>query len=152
MEGKSLIDRVTKAAVVVTLLIMIVVVSLQVVMRYVFHNSLDWAEEAARFLLVWLSFFGIVLGLRRKQHIGIDMFISWLPEKLRLIADIIAIIVSVVFWVILIAGGVQLWQSAGDQLSPAMQIKMSWVYIIIPICGVLLLVSSLEQLKKVFTK
>lgn len=39
--------------------VMTVVIFVQVVMRYVFHNSLTWSEEFARYCFIWLIYLGI---------------------------------------------------------------------------------------------
>ena len=38
-----------------TLFFNVVLVFVQVIMRYVFHNSLYWSEELARFVFLWFS-------------------------------------------------------------------------------------------------
>lgn len=145
-------DKILRLSAATGVAVMVVVVTIQVILRYIFHSALDWAEEAARFLLVWISFIGIVLGLRENKHIGIDAFVYWLPKKLRLLVDVVALTMSAIFWVILVVGGMQLSQSASDQLSPALQIKMSLVYLIVPLSGVLLLLISMQDLRKVVSR
>ena len=52
---------------------MAIIVAVQVFFRYVLNQSLFWSEELARFLLVWLTFFGASVAYYRKANPGIDI-------------------------------------------------------------------------------
>ena len=51
---------------------MTLLVFVQVVMRYVFNNSLSWSEELARYTFIWLIYIGISYGCKLRKHIKID--------------------------------------------------------------------------------
>ena len=59
------------------------VLSFQVIMRYVFHSSLGWSEELARYMFVWLVFIGISYGAKVMRHIKIDAFLYLFPKCMR---------------------------------------------------------------------
>ena len=63
--------------------VMTVVIFVQVVMRYVFHNSLTWSEEFARYCFIWLIYLGISYGCKIMKHIKIDAALKLFPEKMR---------------------------------------------------------------------
>jgi C4-dicarboxylate transporter, DctM subunit len=54
-----------------------------VVFRYVLNSPLYWAEEAARLLLIWLSFAGAALAFQRNQHLSMDVLMRLVPDALR---------------------------------------------------------------------
>ncbi|MCI6820812.1 MAG: TRAP transporter small permease [Clostridiales bacterium] len=58
---------------VILLLVMVVLIFVQVVMRYCFNSSLSWSEELARILFIWVSWIGISLGQKKGEHIKITM-------------------------------------------------------------------------------
>ena len=62
---------------------MVVVVSLQVLLRYAFNTSLDWSEDVARLLFVWSIFLAIPLGVKQGAHIGIELLVVQLPPTVR---------------------------------------------------------------------
>jgi TRAP-type C4-dicarboxylate transport system permease small subunit len=62
---------------------MVAVVSAQVVMRYVFNGSFDWADEVSRIAFVWTTFLAIPLGIREGAHVGITLLVDKLPAGLR---------------------------------------------------------------------
>jgi len=52
---------------------MTILVFIQVVMRYVFSNSLSWSEEMARFIFLWLSWIGAAMQLGKEPFPGRDV-------------------------------------------------------------------------------
>ncbi|KMK68301.1 TRAP transporter small permease [Puniceibacterium sp. IMCC21224] len=82
---------------------MVAVVSGQVVMRYVFNGSFDWADEVSRIAFVWTIFLAIPLGIRDGTHVGIELLVNRFPPALRkLVARVMnalaAAMMFVVFW------------------------------------------------------
>ena len=82
---------------------MVVVVFAQVVMRYVFNGSLDWADEVSRLAFVWTIFLAIPLGIRDGTHVGIELLVVRLPFGVRrivfrLMSAMAAAMMAVVFW------------------------------------------------------
>lgn len=61
----------------------VVVVFISVIMRYFLHTPVDWAEEVAGALMVFLVFLGGATVLMRRQHVGIDAFRAMLPAAWR---------------------------------------------------------------------
>jgi tripartite ATP-independent transporter DctM subunit len=59
----------------------VLMVFVSVIYRYFLHDPVDWAEEVARALMIVLVFFGAATVLARSQHVGVDLFRSWLPES-----------------------------------------------------------------------
>lgn len=76
-------DQGARLAVIACAAVMILVVSAQVVMRYVFNGSFDWADEVSRLAFVWTIFLAIPLGIRDGTHVAIDLLVSRFPAGLR---------------------------------------------------------------------
>lgn len=66
--------------IVIALSVMGIVVFVQVVLRYFFHAGIPWAEELARYLMVWAGFLGGSLATRERRHISIDIIPKILKE------------------------------------------------------------------------
>jgi TRAP-type C4-dicarboxylate transport system permease small subunit len=63
---------------------MLVVVVIQVVMRYFFSNTPGWTEELARQFMILFCFIGIALGVRDKTHIALTIITDRALKKIRL--------------------------------------------------------------------
>ncbi|MDH3235858.1 MAG: TRAP transporter small permease subunit, partial [Alphaproteobacteria bacterium] len=51
----------------------VVVMVVQVFARYVLNDSLIWAEELCRYLLIWITFLFIGIAFERGEFIAIDV-------------------------------------------------------------------------------
>ncbi|MFT4172023.1 MAG: TRAP transporter large permease subunit [Rhodocyclaceae bacterium] len=65
------------------LLLNVIVVFLSVIWRYALHSPIEWAEEVARALMITIVFCGVATSTGRGGHIGIDLFLGFLPAHLR---------------------------------------------------------------------
>lgn len=73
--------KVTSCLGAIVLFANVMVVFTSVVFRYAFHSPLHWAEEVARALMVALVFFGVATSTGQGGHIGIDLFLKFLPKR-----------------------------------------------------------------------
>lgn len=128
---------------------MIVTVTWQVVSRYVLRAPSSLTEEIARFQLIWLGLLGAVYTFRNRMHVGIDILITPLEGKRRLAAELFALVSCLVFaLLILVYGGGRLVALTYDlnQTSAALGIRMSYVYSILPISGVLMSIYAISYI------
>jgi len=81
--------------------VMIIITTVEVVRRYIFSESFQWAEELSRYLMVGVAFLGGSIGYRNKNLIPLDLITSKLPAKVQLILEFIMEIISVVILTLL---------------------------------------------------
>jgi TRAP-type C4-dicarboxylate transport system permease small subunit len=77
------VNRATLVACALLMLALTVVVLLQVLYRYVLELPLTWSDEAARHLLVWLSFIGGGIAIARQLNPRIEIIDSLCPPRVR---------------------------------------------------------------------
>ncbi len=61
----------------------VLVVILNVILRYFFKGGFFWAEEVATCSFIWSIFIGSAGAYRHRMHIGIDLLTKFFPEKVR---------------------------------------------------------------------
>ncbi|MEW6227315.1 MAG: TRAP transporter small permease [Bacillota bacterium] len=87
MRGFSeTIERIAKALTAVATPLMFLIfalLSVQVILRYVFHTGLWWVEEAVTLLVVYLTFIGTPACLARGQHPSMDLIFLKFPRKVK---------------------------------------------------------------------
>lgn len=78
-----------------------IVMTLQVVMRFVFQNPLTWSQEITLFLMVYLCFFAADVAFYRNNHIKVDFFVEKMSDKKTKIFNVIiqAVIIIVLLMV-----------------------------------------------------
>lgn len=119
---------------------MLLLVFAQVISRYGFGYTPSYGEELARYLFVWVVFLSLPLVARHGGHMCIETITSRVRGTTLRILNILADICSMAFLGIMVWQGILMVERTSFQTSPAMQIPMSWVYVVIPFgCGVMLL-------------
>ena len=79
------------------LCITVLVVIVNVALRYLFHGGIYWAEEVATTSFIWSVFVGSAAAYRYKMHIGIDLVSKFGPATWR---SFIAVVIDVMMLVI----------------------------------------------------
>lgn len=125
---------------VVSMATITVLITVQVILRYVFNESLAWAEELTRFIVIWMSFIGAGMGVRVGRHISVDLIASLASEKSRRVVVAAAALSGLIFAVTLFVYGGRLFLHAMStgQVSSAMRLPMYYVYFIFPLSATLL--------------
>jgi TRAP-type transport system small permease protein len=122
---------------------MAAVVFANVTMRYVTGGSLVWAEEIARYAMVWLTFLGAGPVLRMGGHIAIENLQDALPQVAAQWIRAGVALAMAGLGVGMVWMGVQYMLRSQFQMTASTQIPFSYVYAAIPVGGALLLWSTL---------
>ncbi len=129
------------------LLLMLGIVLVGVFFRYVVDESLSWYDEFAGYVLVWLTMYGSVLALAKKKHIGFDTLVARLGPRGRRVADVFGILCVMSFSLVLLVSGWQLIREMADETAISLpQVRMAWIYSVMPISGGLMLLIGAVQL------
>ena len=78
----------------VTLSICVVLVNANVIMRYFFNTPIHWAEEVVTSLFVWTVFIGSAYAYRKHSHLGVDILVNILPNKVRTVVKSVMSVVE----------------------------------------------------------
>lgn len=79
---------------------------MQVVFRYVVHVPVPWTEEAARYFLIFVTFWGGAVAIRTKEHINIPVLLDKLPKGASLVIQLIFVIAMGVFLIVVFKGSI----------------------------------------------
>ncbi|MDR1379449.1 MAG: TRAP transporter small permease [Synergistaceae bacterium] len=150
MTLKKFLDNFEEYFVVWTMALMTIVVFCQVVMRYVFSNSLSWSDEFARFIFLWLSWVGASYAVKERGHFRVEMFANLLKGRYRTRFELLILVIWFGFSVTMVWLGTRLifFLIETGQISAAMQIPMSWVYASVPAgCALMAIRLVVEMIK-----
>lgn len=124
---------------------MVVVVLVGTFYRYVLKSPLGWTEEAARYSMIWMALIASSIALKRREHIGINMFINKMPTRVRKVVVLIRDLFIAYFLYILMVEGFTMAVGAKSQVSPALNITMFWPLLSIPLTGLLCLLQLIMR-------
>lgn len=132
--------------------LMCIIVFANTVGRYTGLLSIPWAEEAARYLMIWLVFLGIAAAAKKNQHFAVEVLFLLTPKGFHkyaraFILIMVAFFTGTVF--ILAIKFVMNLQKMG-QVSPSLGIPMWVMYSAIPVGCSLMAVRSIQYFAKNF--
>lgn len=130
-------------ALILILAAMSIIVFSNVALRYLTNFSIVWAEEVARYLMIWMTFLGAGLVLRFGGHVAIDTAQELLPERIARLLRLFLAIFLLVFFIAMAWQGVRYMMLAQYQTTPALRISFAYVYAVFPVGFGLLIVHLL---------
>jgi TRAP-type C4-dicarboxylate transport system permease small subunit len=152
LKIKSLFDRFIDTITIGLLIIMILSSFAQVIARYVFSSPFSWTEEVAVYTLVWATFLGAAIAIRRNDHLGVDFFVGFFPEKFQKILEGLLSLVIIVILCVIVAKGIDLVEMVQNQRSAALRLSMAYFYSAVPIGAAIMLLEYVWNLCTSFTK
>jgi TRAP-type C4-dicarboxylate transport system permease small subunit len=133
-----------------SMLAIVVIMTAQVVARYLFNASLIWAEELCRVLLVWQTFLFVGLAYQRGELVAVDVLPELLTPKLRLALKILVSIPVLAFLGLMAVNGYDYASRFQNQVIPAVDfiwmsvtgdglgVSVFWVYVSVCVGSALL--------------
>ena len=147
MNGK--IKKVINWTIVIIFAVIIVASLIQVVLRYLFNAPLMWEEEFVRYLYVWGIMIAVAVVFAEGGHIAIDLLKNKLPRVMKLWVEVLIFLIIGVISAALFYYGLQYVFKAGNSMSPALGIPMTYAYLAIPAGSLLILVLAGVKIVKV---
>ena len=103
-------------------------------------QSLSWNEELMRWLLISLGYIGASVGIRTRNHIGIEFFLTKMNTRLRKIAVLLGYGAVMVFLILVIWYGFEAALNARRQYGAILKLSMIWVKMNIPLGSLFMLI------------
>ncbi len=114
--------------------------------RYALRHAFFWAEEIGSYGLIWITFIGSAVAVKRKAHFSMPLFTERLTPSSRQILDILLSALILVVAIILIVTGSILTRMGLASESPALNIPMYYVNMGAPIGGVLIAIYAIMEI------
>jgi TRAP-type C4-dicarboxylate transport system permease small subunit len=131
---KRIIEHFEEYLLIGSLMFSVALVFMQVVMRYVFQNSLSWSEELARYLFLWQIWLGASYAAKEGRHLRIEIVQEFLSVKGKIWFECFVTFIWFAFCVFLACKSSELTYKlfARMQVSPAMRIPIGFAYASVP--------------------
>ena len=115
-----------------------IMVTAEVVSRYLLSFSIFFVNSGARLLLVWFFLLGAGIALRHNAHVGFELLVSRLHGTRRRAVLTVAYVSSLVFFLEMLWGGVYSIGPAIPQNEAGLGVSVAWFVLAVP-AGFLLL-------------
>jgi len=149
MTLRNQIDRGLEYFLVFIMSILVIDVLWQVTSRYIFNSPSSFTDELAGFLLIWVGLFGAAYVTGKQEHLAIDLLIQKSkPANKKKLEKVINILILLFALFVLVVGGSWLVYTRFilEVKSAALQLPLGYVYIVLPISGLLITFYSIDNI------
>ncbi|MBU0934371.1 MAG: TRAP transporter small permease [Spirochaetes bacterium] len=132
---------------------MVLIIFVNVVLRYVFNSGLMWSEEVALLLAVWFIFIAMSLGVKQGLHINITL----IPESRQspAVRKVLSWLKSLAALAVALTMIVHGWKLVGftmQSIMPATQWPAGLLYAILPLSAIVIIYESLMDIFGIDTR
>ena len=138
---KSKIDKALAWVVIAVMAVLVVDVLWQVFTRFVLRNPSSFTEELARYLMIWVGLLGASYAASKRMHLAVDLLPMKMTGRRKHYLNLVIEGFTLVFAVfaLIIGGAVLVWKMLFlGQTSAALQIPLGYVYLAVPLSGLLI--------------
>jgi len=145
-------NRLEEILLVFSLAFTVGLIFIQILMRYVFQNSLSWSEELARYLFLWQIWLGASFAVKEHAHLRIEALIDNVSPRARRAMAFCALLAWFAFSLFLAVKGSELalLLLKRGQVSPAMRMPMAYAYASVPVGSTLMAIRLVEEMIRFF--
>ena len=142
LKFQNKLNRVLELVLIVLMTVLVLDVLWQVFSRYLLSSPSSFTDELAGFLLIWVGVLGAAYVAGRKEHLAIDILIQRSPPaRQRKLLYLIHSLILLFALSVMVIGGVYLVYTRFvlQVKSAALQLPLGYVYIVLPISGLIIM-------------
>ena len=129
----GLVARLEEGVTLVCFAVMCVFVALQLFCRFALNSPLMFPEEISRYAYVWITFIGLSLATKTREHIRVDAGVGLLPPIWQRVIGLFVDLTSFAILLWLAYLGVRFMLFSRMSISPALEIPLNLVYVAFPL-------------------
>jgi len=152
MKIRNKIDRILANVLIIIMAVMVVNVLWQVCSRYLLQTPSSFTDELARYLMIWIGILGAAYVAGQNNHVAINVISKQFSLKTQNNLKIIVAVVIILFCIAaMVIGGSRLVYITHvlNQKSPALQLPLAFVYVVIPLSGLLIIYYKISDIIKI---
>ena len=149
---EKVLDTVMRFLMALAMLTLLVFGTWQIFTRWILGNPSTFTDELLRYVLIIAGFIGSAYCFYRDEHLALTLVTDKATGIFKIILDIF-IEVCILFFVVyvFIYGGTKLANTATN-VSSVMHIPMKTLYMIEPVCGVLIVLARILKYVNLYTE
>ena len=149
---EKVLDTIMRFLMALAMLTLLVFGTWQIFTRWVLGNPSTFTDELLRYVLIIAGFIGSAYCFYRDEHLALTLITDKAKGPFKLCLDIF-IEICILFFVIyvFIFGGFKLANTATN-VSSVMHIPMKTLYMIEPVCGILIVLARILKYVNLYTE
>ncbi len=147
MEALATIRKVMNTAIkficIALFAFMVLIGTYQILVRYIFNSPSTVSEELLTYSFTWMSLFAASYVFGKRDHMRMGFVADKLsPDKLKVLNIILEVITSAFSAIVMVYGGISITKLSMTQKTASLGIPMGYIYLVIPISGILIVIYS----------
>ena len=143
-----LLSRLVESLVILIAGLIVVIVTAEVTLRYLFSHSMIFTEELSRYLMVWIVFLGSALAIRDGSHIRIQILVNRLGPRMQQTVKLAAQALMIAFLIFITVEGLKILPRQLQQACITIDISLFYFYLAIPVGSVLMIIFILPVIRQ----
>lgn len=143
---KKILDNFEECLVTPLMAALSVLVFLQVASRFYLHIPMPWVEELMRVLFIWTIMLSASIGIKRKAHLGVTMFMNPLPRVAQAICYYFGCVVILATCVLFIYAtwDIMMMQKGSNQNLISMPVPIYFSTLALPVGFALVIIRTVQ--------
>lgn len=139
------LEFVLRQVILVVYAVIVVIVTFQVVNRFWLHWPIVWLSDLAIICFIWLGFLTGGLAVRDNGHFRLSLALDLLGEsRARRFLELLSVAIMLAVFGLLLVTGYEMAQRGLREISPGLQVPMTWAYASLPVAAIPALLFALE--------
>ncbi len=140
------VDKIVEVVIVIFFAAILIVGLMQIISRYFYSMPIVWADEAQKYLFIWLIMIAAAYGIRKKKHVAADVVLGNVGPRVKAVMEVIIEIASLTLFVMFIILAPRMIRVSMGTISPTLGIPMGYVYYAMLIGPIIMLFYTLVDI------
>jgi TRAP-type C4-dicarboxylate transport system permease small subunit len=141
----AIVAALTRGSIAIAGVLMVVLITYQVVMRYVVGAASSWSEELAVLFFSWSVMAGLALGVHEGWHVRLTLLPDALPAGVRRWTERATDAVTCALGVFIVVSGLRFYEITAGSVSAAIGYPIEILNAMAPIAGALVALFAFER-------
>lgn len=141
----AVLDKFCKFLLILSISVLIVIMSAQIIARAGFNSGISWADGLARYMLIWSTFLGATCATKESSHVTLTFIPDMLKGKALKAYNLVIWLVTVAFAVMMSYIGIMVVQAVMPQKADSIAISVAFIYGAIPFAHIVMIVHLLAK-------
>lgn len=98
----SIVDKIVRILIVLFFSAIIIIGLMQIISRYAFSLPIVWADEAQKYLFIWMVMIAAAYGIRKKKHVAADVVLGNVGPRVKAVMEVLIELVSLALFILFI--------------------------------------------------
>ena len=114
--------------------------------RYVLNATPTWVEQLSLLIVVWITFLGAAVGVRRRSHLAVDFIRDGLPDRWRQAATLFAVAALLFFGLVMAWQGYVMFERTARRAIPLLGLSEGWRAAPVILSGAMIALFCLDEI------